>query len=99
MSTRRRDLFDLFAVSVVRASNIIGHMPRKISTACSLLLQTLFSVPLWVADNIQEVLSKEDLKCHTFTGEKQYVMKVEKLIKPTNDPVPHMKLQPPPLLM
>ena len=30
--------FDPFAISVVRAGNIIGHMPKKISAACSLFL-------------------------------------------------------------
>ena len=31
--------FDLFAVLVVRDREIIGHVPRKISAACSLLLR------------------------------------------------------------
>jgi len=51
-----------FAVSVERAGDIIGHMLRKISTACSLFVG-LFSVLLWVTDDTQEILSKEDLKC------------------------------------
>jgi len=31
--------FDPFAVSVVRDGEIIGHVPRKISAACSLFLR------------------------------------------------------------
>ena len=36
--------FDLFAMSAVRAGSIIGHMPKKISAACSLFLQNRGSI-------------------------------------------------------
>jgi len=54
-------------VSVVEARNIVGHMQGKflLFAHCSSGIMALFSVPLQVADNIQAILSKKDLKCHT----------------------------------
>ena len=58
--------FNPFTVSVVRAGNIIGHVQGNfpLLVHCSCGIAGLFSVLLRVADDIQEILSKEDLKCH-----------------------------------
>ena len=31
--------FDLYAVAIKKSANVIGHVPRKISAACSLFIQ------------------------------------------------------------
>jgi len=82
--------FDPFAVSVVRTGDIIGHVPRRISAACSLFLRNGGSIQCTVTgsrrysrDLVQGGL---EVPCKlTFKGEKRYVAKVEKLIKPTTD--------------
>ena len=64
--------FDPFAMSVVRAGNIIGHVPRKISAACSLFLRnhrcTVTGSQRYSRDLIQGGL---EVPCKlTFKGEK-----------------------------
>ena len=79
--------FDPFAVSVVRAGSIIGHVPKNISAACSLFLRNRGSIECTVTgsrrysrDLVQGGL---EVPCKlTFKGESKYVRKVEKLIKP-----------------
>ena len=82
--------FDLFAVSVVRAGNIIGHVPRKISAACSLFLRNRGSIQCTITGGRQYsrdlIQGGLEVPCKlTFKGEEKYVVKVEKLIKPTTD--------------
>ena len=79
--------FDPFAVSVVRAGDIIGHVP-KISAACSLFLRNRGSVQCTVTGSRQYSSDLPqgglEVPCKlTFTGEKKYVMKIEKLLNPT----------------
>ena len=37
---------DAFAVSVIRASEVVGHIPRKISCICSVFLRRGGSIPI-----------------------------------------------------
>ena len=53
--------FDPFAVSVVRDSDIIGHVPRKISATCSLFLRNRGTVKCTVTE-------KKRKEIHGFRG-------------------------------
>ena len=55
---------DPFAVAVVQRKNIVGHVPRKISTICSLLLRRGGSTTCVVTGSrhIREIYHKEELK-------------------------------------
>lgn len=82
--------FDPFAVSVVRDSDIIGHVPRKISATCSLFLRNRGTVKCTVTGTRQ--FSRDlaqgglEIPCQlTFEGEKKYIEKVQNLIKLSAD--------------
>ena len=74
--------FDPFAVSVVRDSDIISHVPRKISATCSLFLRNRGTVKCTVTGTRQ--FSRDlaqgglEIPCQlTFEGEKKYIKKVQ----------------------
>jgi len=69
------NLFDPFALSVVRAGDIIGHVPRKISAACSLFLWNCGSIQCTVTGNRRDLVEgRLEVPCKlTFKGEKKYV--------------------------
>ena len=82
--------FNPFAVSVVRDSDIIGHVPRKISATCSLILRNRSTVKCTVTGTHQ--FSRDlaqgglEIPCQlTFEGEKEYIEKVQNLIKLSAD--------------
>ena len=55
---------DPFAVAVIKSGNIVGHVPRKNSTLCSLFLRQVvrFPVLLLKTDAIRRIYHKEGLK-------------------------------------
>jgi len=78
--------FDPFAVLAVRDGEIIGHVPRKISAACSLFLRHHGCITCQVTRwrQLSRDLPQHGLKipCQlTFQGEKKYVEKLRKLFK------------------
>ena len=47
------NLKDLFTMSVLKGSTIVGHVPRKISVICSMFLQTGGTIDCTVVGNRQ----------------------------------------------
>ena len=47
---------DRYAVAVIRSGVAIGHLPRKVSRACSLFLTAVFSAHLRIIKTIQRHL-------------------------------------------
>ena len=75
-----------FAVSVVQNATVVGHLPRKISTICSLFLQGNGSISCRVAGGRR--YSRDlpqgglEIPCVlTFTGSSPLLDKTEKLLK------------------
>ena len=87
----RRDLgnpHDLYAVAMVRASNTVGHVPRRISSVCSIFLRrggsiscTITGIRQYSGDLPQGGLEVPCLL--KFEGDEKEVIKAEKLIKST----------------
>ena len=82
------NIFDLFAVAIVRDGEIIVHMPRLISAACSLFLRHSSSIKCKVTGSRQ--YSRDlpqgglEISCTlTFEGDKVFIEKVKKLTKLT----------------
>ena len=78
--------FDPFAVSVMRHSDIIGHVPKKISATCSLFLRNSGSIEFTVTGSRQFLrdLTQGGLEtpCQLkFKGHKKYIEKVQNLIE------------------
>jgi len=83
------NLFDLFAVAVVRGGEIIGHVPRLISAACSLFLRHSSSIKCKVTGSRQysRDLPQGGLEIFctlTFEGDEKFIEKVKKLMKLTD---------------
>ena len=82
------NLQDRYAVAVQRRKTIVGHVPRKISAACSLFLQragrircTVIGVRCYSADLPQGGL---EVPCaYVFLGEPKDVAKIRKLLAPS----------------
>ena len=51
---------DPYAVAIVAEGVTVGHVPRRISAACSLFLQRLG----WITHTILKVSFKDDWNCH-----------------------------------
>lgn len=87
--TRRREpgnSRDPFAVSIIKTSTIVGHVPRKISSVCSLFLQHGGMILCRVTGTRQysEDLPQGgmELPCIlTFQGDSRDIIKAKKLIK------------------
>lgn len=58
--------FDAFAVCVKKDAEVVGHIPRKISSICSLFLQKMvqFALRLLDEEDIYETFHKVDWKYH-----------------------------------
>ena len=80
------NLRDPFIVSLVKGTTIVGHMPRKISAICSMFLQIggiinccVISSKQYLKNLVQGGL---EVPCKLkFTGDKESIEKVNKLIK------------------
>jgi len=79
------NLFDPFAVTVVRSGEIIGHVPKLISAACSLFLRHSSSIKCKVIGSQQYSRDlpqgRLEIPCTlTFEGDKKFIEKVKKVM-------------------
>ena len=82
------NLRDLFAVSLVKRTTIVGHVPRKISVICLMFLQTGGIINCYVINSRQYwkdlVQGGLEVPCQLkFTAHKEDIEKVYKLMKAT----------------
>ena len=70
-------------MTVMKAGAITGHVPRKITAACSLLLWNHECIIMGSLCYARDLVNRGiKVPCRfTFTGERNYVEKVKKLIK------------------
>jgi len=83
------NIFDPFAVAVVRDGEIINHMLRLILAACSLFLRHSGSIACKVIHSRQHLKDLPqgglEIPCTlTFEGDEKFIEKVKKLMKLTD---------------
>ena len=91
---------DPFAVSVLKESTIVGHVPRKISAICSMFLQTGGTIDCTVIGNRQHsrdlVQGGLEVPCELkFVGDNKHIEKVKKLMKDAHAITNEDKVTPP----
>lgn len=80
---------DPYAVTVVRRSTVVGHLPRKISTACSLFLRRKDTIccRIKTSRHFSDNLPQRGLEVPCiliFHGESKDVAKMRKLVVPVS---------------